>query len=163
MTAINRAPTGWLGFLGIKNFGRNPETTADVLAPVWDLSTLYLAANRRWVAAAATITGVGAYPTGQVPPGKVWAMESYGVITSTLAAGNALNFQLMHYFGPLAIPIPLGGTQPSIAPAVGGVGMLGLTRPIILPPGESLGFYVNQFAGANIPANVFLCYTEMDA
>ena len=43
MTTLNRRPIGLLGYLGIKNGGRDPAQLAPVLSPTWDLEQLYLA------------------------------------------------------------------------------------------------------------------------
>jgi len=161
VTAINRAPVGWLGFLGIKNFGRNPAGASDVLAPTWDLAELYLAANRTWVTAPFTITGIGRFPTGQVPAGQVWRVDAYAYITNVLAAGNTVRMSICTYNAALDYPVPLGGPVGSAIATERCVAAL--ARPIILQPGESLGAYVESFAGANIPGNAYDSYTRLDA
>jgi hypothetical protein len=163
VTAINRQPTGWLGFLGIKNFGRNPATAADVLAPTWDLAELYLSANRTYETAAATITGIGANQTGQVPPGQTRYVWAYSYISNALAAGNICNATLTLINTATGASVPIAGTGPSTPPAVGDRLIVSLARPIVLQPAESLGIWVHSFAGANIPCAVGLCYTRLDA
>lgn len=161
MSTINRAPTGWLGFLGIKNFGRNPETAGTQLVPTWDLQKFYLSANRRYVNATFTITGLGFFGVGQVQPGEVWYVDGYCGLTNNLAAGNALDFSIA-YQNAIGNVVVIGSTGPRIAPAVGGRGAAAISEPLILQPSERLGLYVVNHAGANIGGEVNYSYVRMD-
>jgi len=163
VSVINRAPLGWLGFLGIKNFGRNPATTAEILAPTWDLAELYLSANRSYETGAFTISGLGYYLFAAPNPGKVYYVNAYGAIMQALAAGNVLDFTLVLYNVALGYGVPIGGTGPTIAAPVGSRPTVGLQNPVIIHAGESLAIWVSSFAGANITGQFNICYTRLDA
>lgn len=162
MTVINRQPTGWLGFLGIKNFGRNPSTAADVLAPTWDLSQLYLSANRQLVEITETINGNGSYPQVTVPPGQVWYLESWSFIgAGVLGAGGVASLKPMLYNTALGYSVLLGGSSGRIV--AGAILTVSSLTPIILQSGDAFGFYCYEFAGAAVPGNVAYAYTRLDA
>jgi len=163
VTSINRQPTGWLGFLGIKNFGRNPATAADVLAPTWDLADLYLSANRQFVSGAISLNAIGTFPAAGVPAGQVWYVHGFAAITNILAVGNTLQYQVMLYNVALGNAVPIAGTGPAAAVTAGSNAIAALQSPIILQPGEALGVYVTGFAGAAIGAVVNTAYTRLDA
>jgi hypothetical protein len=160
---INRQPTGWLGFLGIKNFGRNPTQAAETLAPTWELSDLYLATGRRLITTVGTYTGTGTYPVQGVPPGQVWYVYAASVISSLLVAGNTLNATMQIYNTSLGQAVTLGGTGPQLGVPVGGRCVAALNRPIILVPGEALASYCATFSGANIGYTANVLYTVLEA
>lgn len=163
MSFINKQPTGWLGFLGIKNFGRNPSRAAETLAPTWDLSDLYLATSRRLLTTAGTYTATGTFPAPAVPAGQVWYVYAAGWISAVLAAGNTLNAQLQIYNVALGQAVPLAGTGPQLGVPVGGRCVSALVRPVILQPGEALAAYCSTFSGANIGYTANLLYTILEA
>lgn len=162
MTSINRQPAGWLGFLGVKNFGRAPSRTGEILQPVWDLSELYLSAHRTWSFNPLTISALGNLALPAVPTGQIWYVEHASISTETLVAGNELDFRLMMLNNASGSSVIFGGA-PNIAPVVGGRAVAVLDNPVILQPGESLGVYVNRFAGANINSFLNFSYTRLDA
>ena len=161
MSFINRQPTGWLGFLGIKNFGRNPSTAADVLAPTWDLSDLYLAQWRTWVNSSQVISAQGNFIAFTPQAGQVWHIHGFGLKTGVLGAGGAVNGCLSMRAGNPAVLVPL--TTPGVTPPVGAAWAVALDRPIILAANESLSYDVTEFAGANLNVILKICYTQLDA
>lgn len=163
MTAINRAPVGWLGFLGIKNFGRNPSTAAEVLAPTWDLSELYLATNRTWATVSSAITGLNQFAFNGPPAGQVWYVHSAGVITNALVAGNDVDCQMALYNEALGQSSPLIFNIVNPAPAVGARVTAAIPHPVVLNPGEALALHVTRFAGAAISFTGRMVYTRLDA
>ena len=70
MSSINRQPNGLLGFLGIKNFGRNPTSLGEQLAPTWDISRLYMADAAWWTRVDVAIGAPGYQVFIQVPQEK---------------------------------------------------------------------------------------------
>lgn len=140
MTTINRAPTGLLGFLGIKNFGRNPENIGSTVAPAWDLENLYLVAS-------ATIGPVvtAAFPAGpnlvwQVPQNEVWWVESMSIRSAAALPGGTGGVRLQ------AITLDQGGGiiqsrgPNSIAFLAAEFLCYGISTGFYAMPGTSLGF-----------------------
>lgn len=72
MSSINRIPSGFLGWLGIKNFGRNPATLVDGLAPTWDLSRLYLEADAEYTRNVYVVSAVGYVPAITAPNNAIY-------------------------------------------------------------------------------------------
>lgn len=143
MSTINRQPAGWLGFLGIKNFGRNPETTSGVLAPTWDLSELYLNSSPQYLDVTTTAAATG-YTVGFAPPaGEIWYVMDGGVFVFS-GAGLSWSGHISRSSPNNAVIIPLSELY-----SVTGVGRTQavLNRPLILAPGENLGWSTAAVAG----------------
>jgi hypothetical protein len=87
---INRVPDGIAGFLGIKNFGRMPESLNDTLAGTWDLSTWYLNANVSYQQSSLNnIAAPGPTIVFTVPQNEIWWVSNYSLYTNTgLASTN---------------------------------------------------------------------------
>lgn len=163
MTSINRAPTGWLGFLGIKNGGRNPSQAGDFLSPTWDMSDLYLATNRVWITTGGNITATGAAGGPVVPQNQVWYVQGFCVFAAPLVAGNVLDFEVTYYENALQLPVTFAGSAPQFAPVVGSRPSCKLPYPLFMHPGQALGFFVNTFAGANIAYTLNMVYSPLEA
>jgi len=162
VTAINRQPTGWLGFLGIKNFGRNPTAAADTLAPTWDLAALYLAQPRIFGTTANTPTGLGLlYASFTVPPAQVWHVESFGIISAPLATTTVFAGVPVIFYSPTSVYVPL--QHPDAPKAIGTVFATGISRPIILAAGQSIGYLVTDYAAPNPSITQSIVYTVLDA
>ena len=162
MSVINRQPAGWLGFLGIKNFGRNPTTAGDVISPTWDLQDLYLRNAARWVTTGALLNARGFFGTGQVPAGQIWKVWAYSYITNILAGGQSLIFQLAIQNTATGVPIPIWNTGSIFPISVGDQGTASLAEPMLLYPSETLGAYVTNFGAGNIACSVNYLYTVLD-
>lgn len=162
MTTINRAPTGWLGFLGIKNFGRNPATASDVLAPTWDVSDLYYAGSRRYAKTVHTVAALGLiYESFVVPPNEVWRIDAYGIWANPLLTTSVLGLTPILYYSATFSYCPIG---PNSGPfAVGTAPALGTERPYIIGSGESIGFVCTHFAAPNATVTANLVYTVLAA
>lgn len=165
MSFINKSPVGWLGFLGIKNFGRNPSQVAEVLAPTWDLSELYLSAQRVTVITSGTINGVGTYPAFTPPAGRVWYVAAFSVTTNALNAANVVNCVPMIYNSALGYEHAIGNGLPSVVTGAnpGTRVVFGIERPLILQSGESIGFYCSEFVAPNLAYVVRMLYTVLQA
>jgi hypothetical protein len=162
VTAINRQPTGWLGFLGIKNFGRNPSTAAQVLAPTWDLADLYLAQSRKWLTTSIAVNALGNYPCFGPPAGQVWHVWSFGGITPTLGTGETCDLVPLLWNAALGYGTPLSAGN-NLLHAVGHRATVALPYPIILTPGDQVGFAATRFTIGTLNTVVNCCYTILDA
>lgn len=155
---INKHPTGLLGFLGIKNGGKYPQTLSDVLLPTWNLADLYLGANQSApapVSIAVNAVGYQAYYT--VPDNETWilnqatafnfgsltALQTLRMAVATTAAGG--NTVVVSDSGELAATV--------------GRLTVGLHRKVIANSGDTIGILVNVIAGGPITVGLALRYS----
>lgn len=140
MPIINRIPRGFLDLLGVQAQGRNPPQYANVVAPVVDLSSLYLAEtlssvhrNVQHVLNSVTNTGV--------PAGETWILVSIGVsefhigITEFAVVRFALDNQPRTEVG--TAPAVIAVTDPlttTIANQIASHAIL-MTQPLVLHSG----------------------------
>ena len=162
MSSINRQPTGFLGFLGIKNFGRAPATTGDVLAPTWDLRDWYLAQSRLYIQQTVAVNATGNYLSFTCPPGLAWYVHAMGLASDALAGAATLDGGLVMFNTNNTAVIPISDTLRQLPTAGNGI-QISLGRPIIIASGEGLGFKITRYTAG--PTNVYpsICYTPMDA
>lgn len=141
--SILAPPAGWLGFLGIKNGGRQPNKVNDDLACTLDMAQFYRAGNRALLFGPGA--GVAAVQNGltvltTVPNGKVWLVESYSIV-STLALGATAN---VIAFANVTDPSAGSGAFVASPPSFGGQRALTgekvnarIDQPFIALPGSS--------------------------
>lgn len=149
MSAINRQPQGLLGFLGIKNGGRNPEALSPVLAPTWDLHELYLYGNDEWDYATGSFAAVGYVPLFTPPTGEAWYVLSCGVWTDTLAAGETIRYQMAVANAANVDGAPISPMNEVIS-AAGSRHINGINRPLMIGPQESIGAWVTDWTSAGV-------------
>jgi len=103
---IQAIPQGLLGFLQLKNMGKNPSEISDLLQPVMDLREWYLqTAQRNFIgnggaapSAALPNNTVGfigwlaTVPNITVPPNEWWYCPYYTALSATLVAGETIQF-----------------------------------------------------------------------
>jgi len=143
VSTINRQPAGLLGFLGIKNFGRNPETLSANLAPTWDLSDLYLNSNPLYAEVTSTAAAAGYTICHTPPPGEIWYVMDGGVSFFS-GAGISWTGHLARGSPNNVTTIPMGPIE--TAPATGRA-VLWHSYPFILAPGENVGFFTLAVTG----------------
>ena len=165
--SINRLPFGMLGFLGIKNGGRNPEVFSAELQATWDLQQLYFRTNMKLVRVNFNATGIGfTSPVPLlVPDNEVWACHG-GLLNSVsgLAAGQSISgfFAAANQDGaPSANVTPLGEYISASTPTVWASPWKWPT-PQYLPPGTSVGAYVTAIAAGPIAVSAQLWYSRLD-
>jgi hypothetical protein len=146
VTAISRLPAGLLGFLGIKNSGRNPQMLVSQLNPVWDISRLYLDYAAEYERAAGTITATGYLATLQAPIGEVWYITDACVDVAT-PAGTTWTGAFSRSGAVVADNVNISNAQ-SLAASSWTTFVPAHTWPLILSPGESIGVLTDQ-VGAN--------------
>ena len=147
MTAINRQPAGILDFLGIKNFGRAPDSLSSTLAPTWDLSEQYLSTNALWVKLDLGLSAVGYSTWFQAAPGEVLHILNFGIYSDTLAAGEVLRTNVAISDAAGLVQVPIGPIQERIAAPNERV-VVGLAQPLTLYAGESIGLWTTEIATA---------------
>ena len=144
MSTINRSPQGWLGYLGIKNFGRNPPSSGDVLLPTWDLAPMYLNAGAEHGEIPYTaVGGVGANLVLEAG-NDVLHVDAFSAYLET-GAGESLHVALARVDQSQARSVYL---EPSVALTASQQRGIALTREIWLQPGEWLSVNVLEITGA---------------
>lgn len=159
---INRVPYGLLGFLGIKNGGRNPSTIADYVQPAWDLSELYLQTNSEFFSVGGSVNALGYNVGFSSSTAEVTWVHGFSVLSSTLTAGQSLIAGIM-----VADQNGITGvayeTVLTASPAVGSRMLLALDRPVILSPGQQIGFNVTSIAAGPINYTAAIRVTRLQA
>jgi hypothetical protein len=158
---INKSPGGLLGFLGLKNGGRNPSQFGELVAPTWDLSPLYLYTNTEYTETLPSAAAIGYVPAFTVPNGEFWYVHEYGVYSAVLGAGQSVTWAL-------AMRDPGGSIVVNLTPAatvtvVGTRGVLGTLLDRALSPGTTLGLYVTQLAAGPVAFSADLRFSRMVA
>jgi len=143
VTPINRQPVGLLGFLGIKNGGRNPQTLGEVLVPQWDLSELYLNSSPQYVEVISTEAGVGYTVAIGPPQGELWYVFDAGLEVGT-GVGVTWSGYLARAAANNAIAVPMTDLYSVVASSRV---TLSIKHPVVLAPGESLGWNTRAVAG----------------
>lgn len=141
--ALNRIPRGLLGFLGIKNGGRNPDQLATFVQGEIALFDWYMATNRQYDRAVVSIAA-GAWTTFfTVPQGQYWYVQHASFVTNILTAGQTLETVIAIQDAPGLRQFNL--SEPLGSRTVGAV-YAASARNFWLNPGEALGLYTVQNA-----------------
>jgi len=143
VSVINRNPNGLLGYLGIKNFGRNAQTLAEILTPVWDTSALYLNNDAVYLNSTAGGLGAGITLVFDPPADEVWYVHDYHVIFES-AAGGGFNGSLCRVGQVNTAYVNLTET---LIIGASTAQCLVINRPLILGPGEKLGIQTQGIVG----------------
>jgi hypothetical protein len=139
-------PSGWLGFLGIKSGGKQPERVEASLKTNLEMLDFYLAGSRTVLvnnALAAVANGLTLMAT--VPVGKVWIVEGISALSAALGAVApqfgmfiAANNGIAFWQGP-----PSGVANGITGQVLG----IRADRRLILNPGNTLSIFTSA-AGA---------------
>lgn len=138
---LNRAPDGLLGFLGIKNGGKNPQFLAPYCQPVFDLYDHYLNTAPEYVFVSAALSS-GDNIQLLAEAGEVLYVTSFSVSASP-GVGEAVSYQLgrgMQNAGSVSLTSTLvlgASTFQGIA----------FTDPLWLMPNEWVGTRVLSVTG----------------
>lgn len=154
MSAINRLPAGWLGFLGIKNGGRYPDQTGTVLAPTWDLRELYYASNSEYLSNSQAFAAVGGATLFTVPNGEVWRVGLGSASTGTLGAGQTVEFVITNT--DAAGLVTLLASYQSGARTAGQRAHVPIAYPFYVGPGSLLGISVSQLVAGPVTVSMSL-------
>lgn len=148
---IQRLPTGLLDLLGMQSTGDTPHLMSGEVQPTLDLTDLYLTDRLAGAnVATANVAVVGPLLTTTGPaPGEMWLV--YGITgssTGVLAAASG-------FTGNLLVTRPSSGgfsqfVSPSVAVANPALwaGSVTYERPMIMRPGDTLGYWVSAVTGA---------------
>lgn len=160
MTTINRSPNGLLGFLGIKNGGRNPQQLTEILQGNYQLNELYDANNPIWdVNTQLGVAVAGSYVAFTPPDNNVWKVLQYSAFVAA-PAGVTCDVALVQLGQANARFVALSDSVSLVA------GQAAITRapaPGVVAQGERLGFYVAAVAGAGFNIELQVRYALMEA
>lgn len=105
-------PKGLLGFLQLKNAGKNPDRLSNTLSPSLDLFEWYMAGTAQDIIPA---PATAALPTGStgfqaftvnpviVPQQEIWWVQNFGVLSSALGATESVGFMCAIQGVPAAV------------------------------------------------------------
>jgi hypothetical protein len=144
-------PFGWLGFLGIKSGGKQPEHVAPNLDTSLEMFPFYQAGARQLLANANAIAAVqnGISLMATVPPNKLWIVESINVFSVALGAVAPSFIQVLAGEGGNGIYM-----GPVSAPGLTGIVLTArLDKLLILRPGANIQVYTSG-AGAMTAFNL---------
>lgn len=160
MTTINQQPQGLLGFLGIKNGGRNPGELLGTLSPGWDLEALYLNAAAEISAGAYSIAGIGYQPAFVVPNDQIWRIQGFGVYSNAaLGAGVSVRATPAVRDPGGIIVLPLQTV--SVTQTTNDLFVTGTEREFYLQPGYSIGLVTSLVAAGPVACTANLRFTRL--
>lgn len=163
---INRLPAGFLGFVDVKQMGKNPSHIADTVAPVVDMTSFYVAGSRSTKQGPSVALGAGG-PTRWVsdvfvPTGKCWMISEIEMVAAgVLGAGGTFQGYLM-VLDPtgqsqwVSDPTPQYVTGDRVNHAAY------LERPFIALPGYVLAVDIVRNAGGAVTALLRCSVVEFD-
>ena len=130
---LSRQPDGLLGFLGIKNGGRNPQFLIETVQPTFDLYAHYLNTAPEYGYVDSTVV-LGASIIFLANPGEILYVTDFNVEAVTVA-GQAIRYDLRRgrqNVGDVALTAPTNIGASSFT-------SLSFNQPIWLMPDEWLG------------------------
>lgn len=146
MSRLAGYPTGLLDLVGSQSFGQAPKDLADVVAPVMDLSPLYLLTKQ--VAAIAIVAGpANGTNAGKgliVPPGEVWSVRAGGVFVAT---GVGVTGDFTPSMISNGLTVSLGDSTPILASTTRWL-RFAPPGPIFVKAGDELTCYISALVGA---------------
>lgn len=164
MSGINRQPTGILGFLGIKNFGRNPEQVGEVLSPVWDYAPWYLQTNAQFRNAAVSFNAVGFFAVFQVPNNEVWTVHALSCLAGPLGGGETIRIHAAIADQASSVFTILPTTSDDRVATANDFGICAAQGNFILGPGEVAGMFCSDLTTVGaIGATAAIRLTAMQA
>lgn len=147
---IQIIPPGLMGFLQLKNAGRNPTDLVESISPTFDMLRWYMEARFTSQTLPGTVTTVqsGTFQTSIVPT-VVPAEEQWYVIDACIrggliVAGDQLDVSVAYRVGntaPLTNHIFTKGERKQADGAAAGVSVYASASDFFLPPGAVLGGY----------------------
>lgn len=157
---IQVIPPGLLGFLQLKNSGRNPTIFPDELTPTLELFRWYMAAREieldpalSGINVANGAVGFTVYAPNAivVPANQMWWVREYSIQTGALNAADTVSFQpawANSTVGVLSVHLEGDNLPPLTGTAVTRKGFAS-ARDFFLPPGSQLGIAIgaNETAG----------------
>jgi hypothetical protein len=135
---INRVPDGVAGFLGIKNFGRMPDSLNETLAGTWDLARWYLNGSAIYGQTTGGAVVAGSLATFIVPTNEVWYVTNYSVTVQMNAASSSRSSLVRFQNAGLVNFSVIGGFFNCAALELIGYGIQS-DQEFLLAPGEVLG------------------------
>lgn len=153
---INRLPDGILGFLGIKNFGRGPDTLDSVLSGTWDLRDWYLNTNVSYQTSSLTAIALGGSLVFTAPTNELWWVTNLSIFHNAAAASS--NTTALCRFGQRTADQVILSESGRVTALQ--ANQFGITQPFILGAGETLGYSCAELTGTG-QVQMFIRYRQM--
>lgn len=152
---LNVIPPGFLGFLQLKNFGKNPAEVPELISPVFDMLRWYFAGEARPMATTdasrAVTTDLDGFialttATITVPDGEWWYVHSVYLYANLPAAVTEFFAGAPAWFNANTFQGEVMASQPiSIMQGVAGSTRryFSVARDFFVPPGSQFGAYIS--------------------
>lgn len=162
---INKLPLGLLGFLGIKNGGRYPQSLQADLQPSFELQNWYLQTNSTSAQLNGSVSSIGFNANWwTVPQGETWAIHQCFVNSAAvLGAGVSCGFVGAWIRSALQV-LPASLTDmPPIAATAGSVALSVRTQmtPVLVPPGGVIGVFAYALVAGPVTTTMTLTYVPI--
>ena len=163
---IQLIPRGLLGFLQLKNLGKNPSDFPSVLQPTLELfDWLTQSEQLSTVGTDAAIAAVGTNTYLSVPSGEAWWLHDVQA-SINLAAAATIVCSPSYNLGPVGAPSFSRLLTPlqQYSQAVHGTTIVipsTLYKPMLLTPGCTLGIRTTALSAATTAGNLVARYTRM--
>ena len=144
MAVIDQSPRGLISIFGLRDMGAVPKELSEQVVGTFDISELCLL-NRELLVGTFSTGGVGSFSQVTVPPGELWYVWSFSLVTGILGAGESLRMTPGYVAGGAAANILAAGL-PRTATA-GELAAAFVDRAIWLGPGSGLGMLVEAEVG----------------
>lgn len=156
---IQTQAQGLLGFLQLKNAGRNPDALLETVQPSLDLRDWYfnsvaetLISQSEAVAGGFNGNALLATPGGQVPSNEFWYVHFFAMVTGTMAATDSLSMAPAMQWSPnIGGAVTLEGGTLGAAPLAGSAA--GRTQSVVVrnfwvPPGAIFAMCIGECISA---------------
>lgn len=144
-TPITNIPQGFVSLLGLRDMGGVPREVVSTIAPGIDI-TQFLLLNRETVsenlASGAVLTSVLGFT---VPPGELWYVHAFSVMSSVLGAGDSIGFALGSVNGSTNVTI-----SDTVRSATTGHRVTTFARDYWAPPGAGFSCRLTEISGAGV-------------
>jgi len=135
---LTRFASGISGLLGLRGDNLSPNTLNPELVGTIEMLPFFSAGFSERVTSTAQNAANGNQTFAAdltVPPGEMWYLSEYGIVSTSDATGVATLTPALHLISgePVAIGAPL-------AIVVSSTQLMGMDRPHFLLPGDQLGF-----------------------
>ena len=151
MSSLQQAPQGWLGALGLKATGKNPDTIADQVTGILEAGAFYFPPIvRQATAVFTTPVGDGGTCSLTVPDNEAWIVYAAGgsvplLALDVLTDDTGLTIAYAQNSQTPTIPLAQSALKPKGAIVTSASLQIGMVfpRPIVFPPKAVLSIRVS--------------------
>lgn len=171
MSKLNSSPLGWLNLFQAKVEGQNPDEIGKVIVPQADIADMFGLQVIVEGVQLANLQNAGDAISLTVPTKEMWRVRAMSV--EVAAAGfTALNVGAAPFVSLKGLTTPassltyLGQTQRlNIATLATSIGVAGLyfERPLLVTPGNAIGFVITDTLAASTAAQLRILLEQLPA